>query len=313
MLIISINSLYAEETQNIKIESNESYVMENIDQSNMKELNKKSDKISKDILQTINAIQQDRTRTSISKKDLQQFNETLKALPFIDDEYKSYTFEEAGNLGLTFGSIDQSYKRRIFVQNFFMYDNIIIDKKECRKGIGFRVLINCKYIDVKAKTTSLPWIAASASTNTVEATLDIKPFGIANPKMSEVFSNKPTNFSLDSYERLILILNKLYALVWDEDTILTPVVFMIPIPKSDEEAKEAEYNKAVFIAWALMNISKGNKLNDAIKSFPIDTNEGDIIITNVYKYFLKSDNPDVYIDPVSKARATEILRKVKIK
>jgi hypothetical protein len=236
---------------------------------------------------------------------------TLAELNRLDNSTQIFSLDQALRLGLSFGSADAKYNRRVYVKNFIQYQEITENDAKIWYGIGIRWVVNVKVIDANAKLTGIPAVAASAESKNVEATSQFQVYGLSNPKITKIAQTVPAELNLENYGAMYAAFEKITELIADKETIVSPLIVATILK---EEDPEQDYAKSVVVSWAIANIASGKTLiqsqNDLSDYLSFADKE---IIKSVYFYFTKNDDLNSMPDKISRERAKKLLKEIRIK
>ncbi len=182
---------------------------------------------------------------------------TLNDLTNEDTFVSLLSVEAAASLGIPFGSAESKTARRIVVQEYAKYRDIMEGTTAVRWGVGVRWIVNVKILNTEAKISSVPMVAASAQVGFVEATARFQVLGIASPEVTKAIP-APTDLNTETYVELKQALLKIKALIYEQATTIRPQV--LAITADAPETSERSYEGALAVAWALTKISEGRTL-----------------------------------------------------
>ncbi|MGN6387180.1 MAG: hypothetical protein ACTHMT_13175 [Verrucomicrobiota bacterium] len=236
---------------------------------------------------------------------------TVKQLPNVDSETHVYTVDQAVALGFSFGSLDQRYSRRFYVKNLILYKPVKENDIEVWYGVGVRWVVNVRIIDVNAKLSGIPFIAAASDFKTAEATAQFRVIGMNNKEITKAAQGVDGDLNLDSYGRMVTAFSKITELIYDTNTIVTPLVVarVVDTDSSDSSILPSSLPQV----WAMQEVVDGKTLQKAQDSFPEANEFEKSAIKAVYLQLNGSDDPLKPIGEVAKARARELLKGLKIK
>jgi hypothetical protein len=126
-------------------------------------------------------------------------------------------------------------------------------------GVGMRTIISIDHYN-SVLGTSLDAIAADTTLNHRDTKLNIALMGFFNPQLSRLIptiANK--DFSVENYPAYIDIVDKLFALMTDKGTTLTPTILGSAILLDDSSLASAPA-----ISLALASVADGTSCNDAL-------------------------------------------------
>ena len=127
-------------------------------------------------------------------------------------------------------------------------------------GVGLRTILSIDHYN-SALGTSLDAIAADTTLNHRDTKLNVELKGILNPQLSRLIPTIANrDFSVENYPVYVDIVEKLYTLMTDKGTILTPTILGSAIVLDDLNLASAPA-----ISLALTSIASGTSCDDALK------------------------------------------------
>lgn len=208
------------------------------------------------------------------------------------------------SLKIPFGSTDNKISRRIFIQEYKKYKEIIDGDEVLHCGIAIRWIVNIKKLNANANITSLPMVTASAQFNNLSASVRFEVIGISS---SEITALLPTSVDLkaDTYVDLQNTFEKIKSKVWLTQTSISPSILgVFGNVKSDEEKVIYE---AVAISYALKKIKAGKSLKKALSGVTEHLDSTKDIIKSVYEEITKSSDMITSPSESSKEKAKQFL------
>lgn len=208
-------------------------------------------------------------------------------------------------LKIPFGSTDNKVSRRIFIQEYKKYKEIVQGSEVLHCGICIRWIVNIKKLNSSADISSLPMVTASAQFNNLSASVRFEVVGISS---EEITSFLPTNVDLkaDTYVDLKNAFEQIKSKIWNESTSIKPSVLGIfGNIKSDEDRL---MNDSVAITYALQKIKSGKTLQKALNDIVTKPESIKEIVKSVYMEINKSSDLTTAPSSASKEKANNLLK-----
>ncbi len=203
----------------------------------------------------------------------------------------------SGKLGFNVGSGEASRNARTLITEFSRSKTVAIDGTNACFGVAARLVVNVRGLDAKANLT-LPFVAAEAQYNRVEAYANLRVAGYADPKLGELFPDF-TTFDVESYVTLMQSLNEMRAVIGANEEHIRPTRLWA-WDKAETEALDRRLTEGVATAWALTQIEEGHPREKALADYhDRDDEVAQAIIDQTYADMLGPDE----VEPSEEAQA----------
>jgi hypothetical protein len=218
--------------------------------------------------------------------------------------------DAAAELKIPFGDASGKFSRRIFIMEYLKYVDMEKEGGKVRYGVGIRAVSNFKLLSGKAKTSSLPFIAASAELGFIEATLSFDVLGLQSQKITDAIPS-PSRLDVETYTLIGKAFDKIKKLVWDNDTIVSPRI--LSVMGSSHFEDESLYDESVAVCWALTRIKNREKLGDALKDIQDESEQFIETVRRVYSNIANITENDGKPDNRESRNADQILMGLEMK
>ncbi len=170
----------------------------------------------------------------------------------------------SGKLGFNVGSVEASRNARTLIAEFSRSKVVATDGASACFGVAARLIVNVSGLDAKANLT-LPFVAAEAQYNRVEAFANLRVAGYADPKLGEIFPDF-TTFDVESYVTLMQSLNEMRKVIGANEDLIRPERLWA-WDKAETEELDRRLTEGVATAWALTQIEQGHPLEKALAEY----------------------------------------------
>jgi hypothetical protein len=169
---------------------------------------------------------------------------------------------------------------------------------------------NVRGLDAKANLT-LPFVAAEAQYNRVEAYANLRVAGYVGPDTGEMFPDF-TTFNVESYVTLMQSLSALRKVVGAKEEFIRPTRLWAWAEEEAADATDRRLTQGVATAWALTQIADGHPREQALAQYR-DSNDtvAQAMIDETYAEMLGGD--EEFPSEESRARARRLLDGYKLR
>jgi hypothetical protein len=179
------------------------------------------------------------------------------------DQYRLET-TVAGKLGFSVGSVDASRNGRTLIAEFSRSKTVTSGDTNARVGVAARLIVNVTGIDAKANLT-LPFVAAEAQFNRVEAYANLTVDGYIGPDVGDLFPDF-TAFDVESYVKLMESLSALRKVIGAHEDLIRPTRLWAWSEPQDD-GPDLRLTQGVATAWALTQIKDGHPREQALAKY----------------------------------------------
>jgi hypothetical protein len=204
----------------------------------------------------------------------------------------------SGKLGFGVASIEASRNTRTLIAEFSRSKTIAADATNACFGVAARLIVNVSGLDVNANLT-LPFVAAEAQFNHVEAFANLRVSGYVGPDLGKMFPEFST-FDVESYVKLMQSLNEMREVIGTNEQYIRPTRLWAWAEEVSADATDHRLTQAVGTLWALTQVEKGHPRERALASYrDRDDKVAQAAIEQVYADMLRDDE----VDPSQESRA----------
>ncbi len=137
------------------------------------------------------------------------------------------------------GDIESKVSRRIFIQEYSKFKDIVEGTQKVRYGVGIRWIVNIKIIDSKASITQLPFIAASVQFGYAEASARFQVIGLSSAEITNLLP-VPQALNIDSYGDMFKAFENIKKQIYSQNTIVTPEILSVLGEVKDQKNQNYE-------------------------------------------------------------------------
>lgn len=235
---------------------------------------------------------------------------TLKELLSEDIFTSVLSVDVAMKLGIPLGTTGGSFARRVFIQEYAKYTDILEGEGNVRWGVAIRWINDIKILKAEANISSLPILSASAQLGYIEASTKFQVVGIASKTITPLLPNN-IELNVESYVRFKDAMDQIKKHIWDEDVVVSPTILAIYSGLNISE--DDQYHRAITTAWALQMIAKGVALRSSLESDPFACSTSYETIKDVYLDLAETTALDALPSNSAKDKASELLKGIRIK
>jgi hypothetical protein len=234
---------------------------------------------------------------------------SLDDLPYLVSQAYDLSVTMAADLNIpVIASVSGGHNRRVLILERSAYKPII--DKDITKNYGYaiRLVITVNKWDASSKL-NLPFIAASAQLNSIEAKWMLQVIGLAGRVIAAVLV-PPTDLNVETFVLAKQSLTNIIGAMNDPSTKFIPEVISI---ERHSNAIQLEYKKAIAKTVALSGIKDGRSLDKIIQTY--SQNEQSIVdtIADVYRNFAGVVNDQDQPKDLVRKEATVLLAGLNIK
>lgn len=209
----------------------------------------------------------------------------------------------SGKLGFNVGSVEASRNARTLIAEFSRSKTVATDGTNACFGVAARLIVNVSGLDAKANLT-LPFVAAEAQYNRVEAYANLRVAGYADPKLGDMFPDF-TTFDVESYVTLMQSLSQMRKVIGANEDLIHPTRLWA-WDNAKTEAPDRRLSEGVATAWALTQIEEGHPREKALADYRDSDDEvAQAAIEQAYADMLGHD--EVTPSEESQAKARRLL------
>jgi len=206
---------------------------------------------------------------------------SLDDLPISVTQAYDLSITIAGDLNIpVIGSVSGGHNRRVLVLERCAYKQIKSTNLTKNYGYAIRLVITVSKWDSNSKI-SLPFIAASAQLNNIEAKWMIQVIGLAGTTITAV-TVPPTDLNVETFVLAKQSLTSIIEAVKDPSTKFIPQVISIERPCTEIQL---DYKVAIAKGVALKGIKDGWSLDKTIEEYKNNDQSIDDTIADVYRNF----------------------------
>lgn len=190
---------------------------------------------------------------------------TLDDLKEEELQFTAYSLKQAASLGIPFASTSYSGSRQIFSYHWLKWTTRTVAGKAVRFGVGVQLLLVVTKNDADAKTSGLPFLAASATLGhaSVDAYLRIR--GASSTEISKALPGaQVTTFDVTSFQAWLDSVNTIKDLILTSTTKIEATRLVDPKSSRDVDP----LLEKVVVTYALTKIADGETLADALDDLP---------------------------------------------
>jgi hypothetical protein len=171
----------------------------------------------------------------------------------------------AASLGFGVASAKGGGRSRTLVAEFSRSKTVALGGSQARYGVAARLVVNVLGIEGEINLT-LPFVAAQAEFNNLEAYANLTVEGYAGPKAGELFPEF-TAFDVESYVKLMNSLTAMKGTIGKDEEHIRPAQLWVWAPSAGGDELDARLTQAVGSAWALTRIDEGDTLEEATRKY----------------------------------------------
>jgi hypothetical protein len=222
------------------------------------------------------------------------------------DQYLLET-DVAAELGLGFGGTAQGNRRsRVLVAEFSRSKTVSEGPQQSRYGVAARLIVNVVGYDADANLT-LPFVAAEAQFNRLEASAGLRVEGYVGTDTGELFPNFGA-FDVESYVKLMDALNGMRVKIGSDEANIRPAKLWVWTTTGAKEESASMLGRGVATAWALTRIKEGDLFERALTAYrDKDDQMAQATIEDTYAEVLGPDFRDFAPDEDARNRARQLL------
>jgi len=207
----------------------------------------------------------------------------------------------SGKLGFSVGSIEASYDTRTLIAEFSRSKTIAAGATNACFGVAARLIVNVRGLDAKANLT-LPFVAAEAQFNRVEANANLRVSGYVGPEAGDMFPEFST-FDVESYVKLMQALSELRKVIGAKEEFIRPTRLWAWAEEEAADVTDRRLTQGVATAWALTQIEKGHPRGRALADYrDSDDTVALAMIEQTYADMLRDDEAGPSEESRAKAR-----------
>jgi hypothetical protein len=172
----------------------------------------------------------------------------------------------AASLGFAVGNVKGSGQGRTVVAEFSRSKTIPVGAGgQARYGVAARLVVNIIGMEAEGNLT-LPFVAAQAEFNRVEAYANLTVEGYTGPDVGKLFP-KYTAFDVESYVTLMSSLTAMKDTLGKDVDNIKPKQLWVWTPGAGPGELDDQLTRAVGTAWGLTRIKESDTLERAIKRY----------------------------------------------
>jgi hypothetical protein len=171
----------------------------------------------------------------------------------------------SGKLGFSIGGIDASRNSRTLIAEFARSTTVTTGTTTARVGVAARLIVNVTGVDARANLT-LPFVAAEAQFNRVEAYANLRVDGYVGPDIGEMFPDF-TAFDVESYVQLMQSLSALRKVIGAKEEFIRPTRLWAWADDGGAGETDQRLTQGIATAWALTQIKDGHPREEAVASY----------------------------------------------
>jgi hypothetical protein len=171
----------------------------------------------------------------------------------------------AASLGFGIGSAKGAGRSRTLVAEFSRSKTVSLGATQARYGVAARLVVNVLGIKGDINLT-LPFVAAHAEFNNLEAYANLTVEGYTGPKAGALFPEF-TAFDVESYVNLMNSLTAMKSTIGKDEDNIRPAQLWVWAPGAGADELDSRLTQAVGSAWALTRIDEGDTLEEATKRY----------------------------------------------
>lgn len=203
------------------------------------------------------------------------------------DQYRLES-DLSGKLGFGVASIEASYNTRTLIAEFSRSKTIATDGTNACFGVAARLIVNVSGVDAKANLT-LPFVAAEAQYNRVEASANLRVSGYVGPEAGKMFPEFST-FDVESYVKLMQSLSEMREVIGAKEEYIRPTRLWAWAEEEEADATDRRLTQAVGTLWAMTQIADGHRRGEARASYrDRDDTVAQAAIDQTYADLLRGD------------------------
>jgi hypothetical protein len=193
----------------------------------------------------------------------------------------------SGKLGFNVGAVEGARNARTLITEFSRSKAVASNGTSSSFGVAARLIVNVSGLDAQANLT-LPFVAAEAQYNRVEAFANLRVAGYADPKLGEKFPDFGT-FNVESYVTLMQAMNEIRKVIGANEDLIRPERLWA-WDQAEADELDRRLTEGVAAAWALTEIAKGHPREHALAAY--EDSDDDVaqgVIERTYTDMLHGD------------------------
>jgi len=208
-------------------------------------------------------------------------------------------------LKIPFGATDNKLQRRIYIQEYKKFRELVQGDQVIHTGIAIRWVVNILKLNNSADLSSLPMVTASAEFNNLKASVRFEVVGLSSP---DITAYLPSNVDLktETYVSLKNAFEKIKSKIWDKDTHVTPTV--LGIFGNVKEPQSGRLADAVCIHFALTKLREGKSLAKALGALGGRSTLNKELLASIYQEMLGTDSLEAEPSEEVVEKVKELLR-----
>jgi hypothetical protein len=172
----------------------------------------------------------------------------------------------AASLGFGVASAKGGGRSRTLVAEFSRSKTVALGGgSQARYGVAARLIVNVLGIEGEINLT-LPFVAAQAEFNNLEAYANLTVEGYTGSKAGELFPEF-TAFDVESYVNLMNSLTAMKGTIGKDEENIRPAQLWVWAPGAGADELDTRLTQAVGSAWALTRIDEGDTLEEATRKY----------------------------------------------
>lgn len=169
----------------------------------------------------------------------------------------------AAKLGFGIASTEAGVRTRTLVAEFSRTKTVGEGRRQARWGVAARLVVTVIGVKADANLT-LPFVAAEAQFNRVEASASLKVEGYAGDDLGEVLPAFSA-FDVETYVKLLDALTTLKGMIAKDPGKISPT--RLWVWAEEREGADTKLSRAVAVAWALTRMGEGDRLERALADY----------------------------------------------